>query len=169
MDKAATGDPVVVDSISRMRRLCLMLGFLPPLAAQMRESIERFVADRQALETGYFGMLPKGRLTALLTETNATLEQVDFAALDRTGRIDWLLLHNHLAAESARAQRSDRARAEIAHLVPFAATIESLAAQSRRGTRPGVGRKQSRSPAPSAEWRTSRTARSATATSAGRF
>ena len=120
-----------------MLRLSIPLLLLGSLSAQMREHIERFVADRQALETGYFGMLPKGRMADLFADASARLEAVDFTALDQANKVDWLLLRNHILAERARLARAEKAKAEIAGFLPFAETIETLAAMSRRGTRPG--------------------------------
>ncbi len=116
-----------------MHRACCLAFLACTLPAQsLREAIERFTADRDSLARA---AAPAARQRTLLQEHQQELAKVDFDQLDPAGRIDWLLLDNHLRAERRELEHREQKLAEIAPLLPFAATIENLAARARRGGR----------------------------------
>ncbi len=95
----------------------------------MRERIERYDADRGALERGFpFDGSPArdARLAAFDQETSRALAALDFAALDPEAQIDWILLENQLEREQARLRQRAERRAEMAPLLPFAARATAL-------------------------------------------
>jgi len=104
----------------------------------MRARIERYRADRGALERGFpFEGSPARdlRLSAFEQETRSALDALDFGELDPEARIDWILLANQIERERARAgQRAER-REEMAPLLPFAARILALV-EGPRGVAP---------------------------------
>ncbi len=91
--------------------------------------IERYRADE--------GSLSRTDTTPLSTERSArrnrlyqawlqTLSGVDFDALPHNGKIDYLLLHNHLDRESQRLLHQDERDAELQPLLPFASIVTDL-------------------------------------------
>ncbi|MFO1077891.1 MAG: DUF885 family protein [Planctomycetota bacterium] len=118
-------------------RIVSALCLAAAVAAQspMRERIELFGADLADLGRRYdVPMSDEGdrRLGERLAQEQRELLAVDFEALDRDARVDWLLLDNHVRAElSHRADR--RARdAEVTAQLPFARTIVALGEARRR-------------------------------------
>ena len=104
----------------------------------MRERIERYQADRGALERGFpFEGSPArdARLAAFDEETRAALDTLDFEALDPEARIDWILLANHLERARARLRQRAERREEMAPLLPFAGRIVTLV-EGARGLAP---------------------------------
>jgi uncharacterized protein (DUF885 family) len=111
-----------------------------PAAAlpSLREQIERYEADRGALERSFpFQGSPArdARLAAFDEQTLAALAQLDFAALAPEARIDWLLLQNQLLREQARMRQRAQRREEMAPLLPFAGRITALV-EAARGLQP---------------------------------
>ena len=102
----------------------------------MRAVVERFAEDRGALYR-YLGQgdsqRRRERVERFLREQGAALDAVDFDALDRPGRIDYLLLRNTLAFETRQVGHRQRQADEIASLVPFAPAVTGLEDARRRG------------------------------------
>jgi uncharacterized protein (DUF885 family) len=59
-------------------------------------------------------------------EWRTRLDAIDFATLSRDEQVDWLLLDNHLRAETTRRAADAARRAQIADLIPFADAITVL-------------------------------------------
>ncbi len=100
----------------------------------MRERIERYDADRGALERGfpYDGSPARDeRLAAFDQETRRALAALDFGALDPEAQIDWILLEYQLEREEARGRQRAELRAEMAPLLPFAARATALVEGAR--------------------------------------
>ena len=73
---------------------------LPDSAAHnLREFIERFTVDRESIAHVYDDPLSPAReerFRRFYQDWQKQLEKLDFASLDEDGRIDYLLLQNHL-------------------------------------------------------------------------
>lgn len=110
---------------------------LPPREhSGLREVIERYVADRGALERSFpFDASPArdARLAAFDAEERRVLDALDFAALDAEARIDWILLCNRLDREAARARRRAQRQVEMQPCLPFVERALTLL-EERRGT-----------------------------------
>ncbi len=72
------------------------------------------------------------RLKRFLAEWEETLEGVEFETLTQTGRVDYLLLRNHLAYERRQIALRERRNIEMAHLLPFAPALLEFEAARRR-------------------------------------
>lgn len=101
----------------------------------MRDLVERYAADRRAIEMFYDLRFTDDRLTRLdsfCTTWLGTLNEVEFDSLGTDQRIDYILLRNHLEWTRARlAHEQRREEAEIA-LCPAARTIARLEEARRR-------------------------------------
>ena len=107
-------------------------------ASELRELVERFTADRDALRRFYSvpgSSLQLQRLGAFLEAWLARLDTVPYEPLSAAGRIDWLLLRGHLRHELALFQRTATRNAEMAALLPFADRLAGLQ-ESRRAFEP---------------------------------
>jgi uncharacterized protein (DUF885 family) len=101
----------------------------------MREVIERFAADRTALERSYPLWLSDGRqqrMARFFQEQSTRLSAIDFDALDRPGKIDYVLLKNTIAFETKQLDHHRKQRDEVAAMVPFVAPIITLEESRRR-------------------------------------
>ncbi|WP_226895701.1 DUF885 family protein [Luteolibacter marinus] len=98
-------------------------------AAGMPGMIERFSQDRGALERLYAVEMSPARRDRLRNFHDQTLEElaaIDFGSLGSSGRIDWILLRNHLLFEQDQLAADAAKSAEITGLLPFAETIIRL-------------------------------------------
>ena len=102
----------------------------PALApAEMPALVKDFAADERSVRSFFAIDVSDSRLERLdelAKQWRGRLDAVDFDALDQDGRIDWLLLGNHLASglreRDARRRKLDESR----ELVPFAPEIIAL-------------------------------------------
>jgi dipeptidyl aminopeptidase/acylaminoacyl peptidase len=103
-------------------------------AGAMRAIIERYATDLGALERRY-GISVSDERWERLRRFNEDelrhLEMLGFDALDRAGKIDYLLFRSRLRSELRRLERERRRFDEIAPLMPFAEAIVGL--ESARG------------------------------------
>lgn len=105
-----------------------------PASSELRELVERFVADRDELTRFYDvqgSALQVRRLREFYAAWRARLEQMDYAALGTEGKIDWVLLSRQVDYEQRLLDREEARQLEMAPLVPFAADIARLQ-ESRR-------------------------------------
>lgn len=105
----------------------------------MRELVERFTADYAALRRSVAVEGSEGgrrRLGQFLTEGLHALRRVDFGGLDQAGRVDWLLLKNHLEGELEDLELGSRKYKEVEPLMPFAVGIVEMEEARRRMERP---------------------------------
>jgi uncharacterized protein (DUF885 family) len=98
---------------------------LPPL----RGTIERFNADENSLSRSEGAPLTDDRAKrrdAFYESWLKTLEEVNFDALDHSGKIDYVLLRNHLQRERKRLDHRSKRDDEVRPLLPFASIIADL-------------------------------------------
>ncbi|MFG0284982.1 MAG: DUF885 family protein [Phycisphaerales bacterium JB039] len=91
--------------------------------------IERFGADARDVERFYDAPWSETRwqrIDELHDAWAASLDAIDFDTLDQDGRIDWLLLDNHIRAGADDIDLDRRRLAEIAPLLPFRDAIIEL-------------------------------------------
>ena len=133
--------PAPSASIAVMRALSLgLLGFVVPLlpgqaGPDLRERIETLRADLGDLGRRYDVPMSgerRGRLLARWQQERRELDALDFTALGQDARIDWLLLDNHVRRSTLGLQLEAGRDAELAELLPFAASIVELAERRRR-------------------------------------
>ncbi len=105
----------------------------------LAEFVQKYTADRGSVRSFYdwpWSEEALDRTDALLEEWEARLRAVDFQALDQQGRIDYVLMRTHLAAERAE-QALTRARlAEMDALLPFRRLVIDLAMSRSRMAEP---------------------------------
>ena len=108
-------------------------------AVSMRDVVTRFKADRAALRRKYAAPMSttnRERMRRFLRDELNRLETMDFDALSRDDRVDWILLRNLLRRELDGVMRDDRRDAEVAALLPFAPRIVTLLEAKERFERP---------------------------------
>src|SRR5688572_11379078 len=101
----------------------------PPAPNPLVPRIERYAVDLRALERLHSTPLSAGRrdrLRALHQAALKDLEALDLAPLAVDARVDAALFANHLRHELSELEREAALDAEIAPLVPFAATVVAL-------------------------------------------
>jgi uncharacterized protein (DUF885 family) len=107
---------------------------LPPL----RSSIERFVADYGSLRRS--GAAPMSsdwvqRQDEFYRTWLETVASIDFDALDQAGKVDYVLVKNHLEREQQRIAHNTKRDDEVRPLLSFAPIITELV-QARRQMQP---------------------------------
>ena len=103
---------------------------LAAAASELRDVVQRFSTDRQALLRFYTVPGSPERRTRLRAFQDAWLKAlpgIDFAKLSQEGKADYVLLRTHLEYQRALLGREERNEREIGPLVPFAETITRLA------------------------------------------
>jgi uncharacterized protein (DUF885 family) len=126
--------------------LVLIASFTLPIQAQdapdpdaasseMRPVIQRYTSDLRDIERTYpirISDTRQARLRRFFDEQQAALVQIDFDKLSQDGRIDYLLLRNHIERQRSESARTVRETAEIALLIPFYPTIVTLEENRRK-------------------------------------
>ncbi|MBL8722394.1 MAG: DUF885 family protein [Planctomycetes bacterium] len=103
--------------------------------SDLRDRIEAFAADLADLGRRYdVPMSPerRARLRERYTDEQQALAALDFAALPRDARVDWLLLDNHVRREIERLAEEVRRDAELTLLESFAPALVALGEAQRR-------------------------------------
>ncbi len=111
----------------------------------MAPLLERFATDRAAIQRSYatpMSPLRAGKMKQFFAEWQNALEQVDFAALQQDGRIDYLLFKNLLQYELRQLAQQDERLAEVSEYLPGWQSIVDL--EERRRNMEGIDAKQSR-------------------------
>lgn len=108
----------------------------PPVGAEpgadgwtMRAMIERFSEDRSAVQRFYAipgAQARQERFVGFYSAWKQRLESVDFTALDRPGRVDYVLMRHELDYQLAQLGHERRKWEECAALLPFAEAIIEL-------------------------------------------
>jgi len=101
----------------------------------MRDFIERFTSDREALERCYpirISDARRERLAKFFSERQKNLADVDFEKLDRQGKVDYLLLKNSIGFEDKQLEHARKQFSEVAAMLPFAQDIVGLEEARRR-------------------------------------
>jgi uncharacterized protein (DUF885 family) len=109
-----------------------------PRSSELRELVERFVADRDDLLAFYSvdgSALQIRRRREFDDAWTARLEAMPFDALGKEGRIDWILMERELDHERTLLNREEARQKEMAPLIPFAETVARLQ-ESRRMMEP---------------------------------
>jgi len=104
----------------------------------MRARIERYEADHEALARLHdleLSPARRARLREFHAGRLAELARVDFERLDQAGRVDYVLLRNHLEHELKRLEVEAARFEEAAPLLAFAPAIVALV-DARRGMEP---------------------------------
>ncbi|PWT88494.1 MAG: DUF885 domain-containing protein, partial [Proteobacteria bacterium] len=97
--------------------------------SELRPLIERYTEDRNTLSRVYDGPLSpvrRARYQQLYEEWLRKLEKSDFDSLSQDGKIDYLLLQNHLHYQLRQLGIREKQEAEMAPLLPFAQIIVNL-------------------------------------------
>lgn len=106
-----------------------MSDLVAPAASELTPSIERYSTDRAAMRRrGYAEISPTraAQRERFLSEWRRLLGEVEFDSLSQEGRIDYILMRNHLDYELRQIGIDRVSQAEIAPLLPFAEVILRL-------------------------------------------
>jgi uncharacterized protein (DUF885 family) len=127
-------DPRLMMGDWRSCTLLVALCASPAQAQSMRDSVERYTVDRDALARRYavpYSPARSARFRAFYTDWLARVAAWPYDRLDVEGRIDWHLLDNGLRRELALLDQTDRRAGQMRQFVPFAGAITGLM-ESRR-------------------------------------
>jgi hypothetical protein len=105
-----------------------------PSPDEMRDLIERYAVDRATLEKSDqtpLSPIVRSRMRSFYSEWQRHLAEVDFDALQQDGRIDYLLLKNHLIYALRGLEQQEKQVDEAGLLLPFAPVIIELAEKLR--------------------------------------
>src|SRR5437667_5444707 len=94
--------------------------------SEMRSLIERYTVDRGSLTRSYPGSISLARQALFrhfYSDWLAQLQKLNFDSMSQEGKVDYLLLKNHLEYELRQMDIQAKQLAEIQPLVPFAKTI----------------------------------------------
>jgi Bacterial protein of unknown function (DUF885) len=97
----------------------------------MADQVRTFDADRRRISQSYdlpWSPQRRERLDRLYRDWQRALSQMDFAALDQDGRVDYVLLRERLTYERALLTEEAQRQAEVEPLLPFLAGINRLQA-----------------------------------------
>jgi uncharacterized protein (DUF885 family) len=103
--------------------------------SELRNVIERYVADRGGLSRVYpveSSTARQTRFQQFYRDWLALLGKMNFDGLSQDGKVDYVLLKNHLDYQAQQLELNRKAMAEIALLLPFAQTITDLAEARRK-------------------------------------
>lgn len=101
--------------------------------------IERYTADQDTLASVYTDPLSpstRDRMARFDVNTGKQLKAIDFTALDQEGKLDYLLMANHLTRDEHARKLADEQWEKVAPLLPFSQTIFALEDAKRRVDRP---------------------------------
>ena len=104
-------------------------------AQSLRDTVERYTADKDALGRRYavpYSAEKRDRLRAYYREWQARTGAIAYDGLDVDGRIDWHLLDNGLRRELALLEQDERRATEMRGVLPFADAISGLMESRRR-------------------------------------
>ncbi|HEY1763970.1 MAG TPA: DUF885 family protein [Opitutaceae bacterium] len=105
-----------------------------PRSSELRELVERFVADRDELVRFYSvenSDLQLRRLGEFYEAWQERLQAMPYDSLGTEGRVDWLLLHGQLQYDLKLLERRRARNREMEPLIPFAGDLAKLQ-ESRR-------------------------------------
>jgi hypothetical protein len=105
------------------------------LESEMRAVIERYTVDRASLTRSYpvsISPARQGRFRQFYSNWLAQIQKLDFDSMGQEGKVDYLLLTNHLEYELRQLDIQARQITEIGPLIPFAAGIIELEEARRR-------------------------------------
>ena len=112
------------------------LASVPPLptligrpASELADVVERFTADQASLARRYDANdspAQRRRMRDFYSGWRTRLTEVGFDKLGQEGRVDYVLLDNHLQYQLALLDRQEKMRGETAVLLPFADRLLAL-------------------------------------------
>ena len=105
-----------------------------PRASELADIVQRYSADLSALGRRYDAddsPAQRARMRGFWGAWRTRLRALDFDRLSQEGKIDYVLLDNHLRYQLDLADRADVKRTEIAPLLPFADALLALHDQRR--------------------------------------
>lgn len=97
--------------------------------SELAEAVSRYSADASSLGRHYDtpdSPSQRARLKDLYTMWRKRLAEADFNKLSQEGKVDYVLLDNHLRYQLELMDREDKQRAETAPLMPFAGRLLKL-------------------------------------------
>ena len=103
-------------------------------ASEMAPMLVRFATDRGAIQRSYniaLSPLRAGKMKQFFAEWQDALDQVDFAALQQDGRIDYLLFKNLLQYERRQLAQQNERLAEVSEYLPGWQSIVGLEERRR--------------------------------------
>jgi uncharacterized protein (DUF885 family) len=98
-------------------------------SSELRELVDRFVADRDEVERFYSvegSALQIRRLREFYAAWHKRLDALAYDGLGTEGRVDWILLSRQVDHEQRLLDREESRERETAPLIPFAADIAGL-------------------------------------------
>ncbi|HEX7025011.1 MAG TPA: DUF885 family protein [Gemmatimonadales bacterium] len=116
--------------------------YVPPLAtlmsrpaSELRTMVERFAVDRRDLARRWPVTYSPAQIDVFrgfLSAWQARIREVDFDRLSQDGKVDYLLLRDHIGSDLASLGREASRFAEMERLLPFAGAIMDLHERQRR-------------------------------------
>ena len=108
---------------------------LTAATSELRDTVERFGTDRQAIQR--FHNIPGSRqrrekLQGFYAAWLKALPRIDFDRLSREGQVDYVLLRNYIEYQAMLLGREERNNRETAPLLPFADAILKLQEDRQR-------------------------------------
>jgi len=100
-----------------------------PPQGDLRDFIARYTSDRDSLFRTYgvsISPIRQARLNEFYGDSLETLRKVDFTGLSEDGKIDYLLLQNHLTHALRQLALRQKQFEEMSPLLPFSKTIVEL-------------------------------------------
>lgn len=113
----------------------LAVASLAAQQSELRQRIETFSADLADLNRRYdtpMSTARRDRLRRRFQDELRALDALDFEALGRGGRVDWILFENHLRRELHDLHEQQRRDGEVATLLPFADAVVALCEARRK-------------------------------------
>ena len=107
----------------------------PAAESELRDVVERFTHDREALYRRYdtdFSAERRARFRTFYAQWSDRLAAADFDRLGMEGRVDFILLNNRVRYELDLLRREEKLWGEMAPLIPFAAPLIALQEARRR-------------------------------------
>lgn len=126
--RAKTAD----DPMATIPKLSTLIG---QPASELADVLERYSADQSSLARRYDATdspVQRRRMRDFYSGWRTRLGELNFDKLSQEGKIDYVLLDNHIQYQVALLDRGDKMRAETAPLLPFAEKL--LALQDTRRT-----------------------------------
>lgn len=97
--------------------------------SELADVVSRFAADNQALQRRYDAPdsdVQRNRMRSFYETWRSRLAELDFGALSAEGKVDYVLLDNHVRYQLQLMERSAKQRQETAPLLPFAPRLLAL-------------------------------------------
>lgn len=123
---ASTRQIFPADPTSSVPQLAQLMG---TTTSELAEVLTRFSADQSSLQRRYDApdsKAQRARMRAFYTTWRERLTQLDFGKLSQEGKVDYVLLDNHVRYQLELMSREDVQVQEMAPLIPFADRLLAL-------------------------------------------